>query len=210
LEVQNDTFFAAVLSAFVLFSSIIEDTPRSLAATNDPASFVGDLGSHAIAAMRNGDTVADQQERFRQLFRQYFDVEACARVALGTYWRTATALQPPQEFVELYEDYVVIGNSTALRAPGGASFEVLGSRSDREGVIVSSRVEIDGGAPIRVDWRLNPTNHGYKVTDVIVNGISTAGTQHSDLVTVIQRSNGHMPSLLVALREKNVSNGILR
>jgi hypothetical protein len=57
---------------------------------------------------------------------------------------------------------------------------------------------------------LNPTNHGYKVTDVIVNGISTASTQHSDLVSVIQRHNGQLPCLLVALREKNVSNGIVR
>src|ERR1700747_2622508 len=41
-----------LLSTFVLFSSTIVDTPRSLAATNDPASVVGDLGSRAIAAMR--------------------------------------------------------------------------------------------------------------------------------------------------------------
>jgi phospholipid transport system substrate-binding protein len=193
-----------LLSAFVLFFDIIEDSPRSLAATNDPASIVGDLGGRAISVLQNGDTAAAKQEQFRQLFRQYFDVEACARFALGTYWRTATTLQR-QEFVELYEDYVVVSYSTAL---GGASFGVLGSQSDREGVIVSSRVQINGGAPIRIDWRHNPTNHGYKVTDVIVNGISTASTQHSDLVSVIQRNNGQMPSLLVALREKNVSNGM--
>jgi phospholipid transport system substrate-binding protein len=192
-----------LLSAFVLFSSIIVDTPRSLAAPNDPASIVGDLGGRAISVLQNGDTAAAKQEQFRQLFRQYFDVEACARFALGTYWRTATTLQR-QEFVELYEDYVVVSYSTALRALGGASFGVLGSQSDREGVIVSSRVQINGGAPIRIDWRLNPTN------DVIVNGISTASTQHSDLVSVIQRHNGQMPSLLVALREKNASNRILR
>ena len=102
---------------------------------------------------------------------------------------------------------VVVGYSTAL---GGASFEVLGGQSDREGIIVSSRVQMNGGAQIRVDWRLNRTNHGYKVTDVIVNGISTASTQHSDLVSVIQRNNEHMPSLLIAMREKNVSNGIVR
>jgi phospholipid transport system substrate-binding protein len=190
-----------LLSAFVLLSSIIGDTPSSLAATNDPASFVGDLGSRAIAAMRNGDTATANQERFRQLFRQHFDVEACARVALGTYWRTATALQR-QEFVGLYEDYVVVGYSAALRALGGASFDVLGSQSDREGVVVSSRIQMNGGAQIRVDWRLNPTSHGYKVTDVIVNGISTASTQHSDLISVIQRNNGHLPSLLIAMREK--------
>ena len=190
-----------LLSAFVLFSSIIGDTPRSLAATNDPASIVGDLGGRAISVLQNGDTAAAKQEQFRQLFRQYFDVEACARFALGTYWRTATALQR-QEFVGLYEDYVVVGYSTALRALGGASFEVLGSQSDREGVIVSSRVQINGGAPIRIDWRLNPTNHGYKVTDVIVNGISTAGTQHADLVSVIQRNNGHVAVLAGCLARK--------
>jgi phospholipid transport system substrate-binding protein len=198
-----------LLSAFVLFFSIIGDTPRSLAATNDPASLVGDLGSRAIAAMRNGNTAAAQQQRFRQLFHQYFDVEACARFALGTYWRTATALQR-REFVELYENYVIVGYSTALHALGGASFEVLGSQSDREAVIVSSRVQVNRDAPIRVDWRLNPTNHGYKVTDVIVNGISTASTQHSELISVMQRHNGNLPFLLVALREKNASNGILR
>jgi phospholipid transport system substrate-binding protein len=199
-----------LLSAFVLSFSIIGDTPRSFAATNDPASIVGDLGSRAIATMRNGETAAAKQDLFRQLFRQYFDVEACARLALGTYWRTATALQR-KEFVELYEDYVVASYSTALRALGGASFEVLGSNSDREGVIVSSRVQINGGGtPIRIDWRLNLVNHGYKVTDVIVNGISTAGTQHSDLVSVIQRNNGRVQPLLIAMREKNSSNGIVR
>ena len=192
-----------LLSAFVLFSSIIGDTPSSLAARNDPASIVGDLGGRAISVLQNGDTAAAKQEQFRQLFRQYFDSEACARFALGTYWRTATTLQR-QEFVGLYEDYVVAGYSTALRALGGASFDVLGSQSDREGVIVSRRIQINGGARIRVDWRLDPTNHGYEVTDVIVNGISTASTQHSDMVSVIQRNNGHVQSLLIVMRDKKM------
>ena len=165
------------MSVFVLFSSMIGDTSKSMAAMNDPASFVGDLETRAIAAMRNADTVSAKQERFRQLFRQYFDGEACARFALGTYWRTATALQR-RECVELYQDYVVVSYSAALPDLGGASFEVLGSQSDREGVIVSIRVQISGGGPIGIDWRLKLTNHGYKVTDVIVNSISTATTQH--------------------------------
>jgi phospholipid transport system substrate-binding protein len=180
-----------------------------LAATVDPTSFVSDLGSRALASMPNEDTAAARQERFRQLFRQYFDVEACARSALGPYWIKATALQR-QEFVGLYEDYVVIAYSAALRSLGGESFKVLGSQPDKGRVIVTSQIQISDAAPIRVDWQLNPTNRGYKVTDVIVNGISMASAQHSDLVSVIQRNNGHMPALLVALREKNASNGILR
>jgi len=197
-----------LLSAFVLLSGIVGGAPKSLAATDGPASFVSDLAGRALAPMPNEDT-AVKQERFRQLFRQYFDVEACARAALGPYWLKATALQR-QEFVGLYEDYVVIAYSTAFRALGGESFKVLGSQPDKGRVIVTSRIEINDAAPIRVDWQLNPTNRGYKVTDVIVNGISMASAQHSDLVSVIQRNSGHVPALLVAMREKNASNGILR
>ena len=197
-----------LLSAFVLLSSVIGGAPSALAAAVDPTSFVSDLASRALAPMPNEDT-AVKQERFRQLFRQYFDVEACARAALGPYWLKATALQR-QEFVGLYEDYVVIAYSTAFRSLGGESFKVLGSQPDKGRVIVTSRIEINDAAPIRVDWQLNPTNRGYKVTDLIVNGISMATAQHSDLVSVIQRNSGHVPALLVAMREKNASNGILR
>jgi hypothetical protein len=48
------------------------------------------------------------------------------------------------------------------------------------------------------------------VTNVIVNGIDMASMQHSDVVSVIQRNSGYMPALLVVLRDKNASNGILR
>jgi phospholipid transport system substrate-binding protein len=198
-----------LLSAFVLLSSSSGGAPGTLAATVDPTSFVSDLASRALAQLPNEDMAAARQERFRQLFRQYFDVEACARSALGPYWLKATALQR-QEFVGLYEDYVVIGYSTALHAFGGESFKVLGSQTDKGRVIVTSRIQISDAAPIRVDWQLNSTNRGYKVTDVIVNGISMASTQHSDLVSVIQRNSGRVPGLLVAMREKNASNGILR
>lgn len=196
-----------LLSAFILVSGIIWDTPRSAAAA-DPASIVSDLGSRALAAMRNGDVAAVSQARLRQLFSEYFDVEACARSALGPHWQNAT-IQQRQEYVQLYEDYVVIGYSAYLGVLGGQSVRVLGSRPNEEGVIVAS--SITGiNAPIRVEWQLNPTNYGYKVTDVIVDGISMATTQHAELVSFIQRNSGQVPVLLVALREKNANNGLVR
>lgn len=198
-----------LLSACVLLTISTADAPKSVAATNDPASVVSDLWSRALAPMPTEETPTARQERFRELFRQYFDVEACARSALGAYWLKATALQR-QEFVELYEDYVVIAYATAMRPRGGESFKVLGSQFDKKRAIVASRIEIGDAAPIKVDWHLNPTSDGYKVTDLIVNGISMASAQHSDLVSVIQRNNGLLPALLVAMREKNASNGILR
>ena len=197
-----------LLMVFVLLFSI-GDVPISLAATNDPSSFISDLGGRALASMPNGNTAAVRQGLFRQLFRQYFDVEACARAALGPYWLKATA-QQRQEFVELYADYVAIGYSTAFTALGGESFKIVGNRPNKEGVIVTSRIEIHGAAPITLDWQLNSTNHGYKVTDVTVDGISMASRQHSELISVLQRNGGQMSALLVAMRDKNASNGVIR
>jgi phospholipid transport system substrate-binding protein len=146
------------LTAFVLLSSIIGGAPRSLAAPDDPASLVNDLGTRALAAMRNGDTAEARQGRFRPLYRQYFDTEACAGSALGPYWRNATA-QQRQEYIKRYEDYIVVVYSTLLGHLGGESVTVLGSQPDEEGVIVTSRMNrIDGAAPIGVDWQLSPTN----------------------------------------------------
>ena len=128
----------------------------------------------------------------------------------GPYWQGATA-QQRQEFVIRYEDYVVIGYSIPLGHLGGESFTVLGSQPDKEGVVVTSRINrINGAAPIAVDWQLNPTSRGYKVTDVIVSGISMASMERSDVISVIQRNSGLVQALLAALREKNASNGILR
>jgi phospholipid transport system substrate-binding protein len=196
-----------LLSLIALFFSMIGSSAISFAATDSPTSFVVDLASRALAP--NGDKAAAREDRFRQLFRHYFDVEACARSALGSYWLKATP-QQRHEFIGLYEDYVAIGYSSALRAVGGEDFKVLGSQPKEEKVIVTSRIQISGAAPIRVDWQLNPSSHGYKVTDVIVNGISMAATQHSDLISVIQRNGGKLPALLVAMREKNATNSLLR
>jgi phospholipid transport system substrate-binding protein len=195
-----------LLSAFVLLSSIIGGAPRSVAATDDPANFVNDLGTRALATMRNGDTAAVQGQ-FRQLFRRYFDAEACARSALGPHWQNATA-QEQQEYANRYEDYIVIVYSTLLGHLGGETFTVLGSRPSEQGVIVTSRV--NGVVSIAVDWQLSPSINGYKVTNLFVGGIDMASMQRSDLVSVVQRNSGHMQALLVALREKNASNGILR
>jgi phospholipid transport system substrate-binding protein len=175
-----------------------------------PVSLVADLGIRVLAAMQIGDTSAAREGQFRQVYRRYFDEEACARSALGSYWQRTTA-QQRQEFVRLYEDYVVIGYSIPFGHLGGESFTVLGSERDKQGVIVTSQMNRpDGAAPIEFDWQLSPTSNGYRVTNVIVSGINMSSMQRSDLVSVIQRNGGQMRVLLAALREKNASNGVFR
>ena len=51
--------------------------------------------------------------RFRELFRQDFDVPGIARFVLGRYWRIATPAQQ-QEFLRLFTRYIVLAYSARL------------------------------------------------------------------------------------------------
>jgi phospholipid transport system substrate-binding protein len=83
---------------------------------------------------------------------------------------------------------------------------VRGSRSDGEGVIVSTDIISPGRpTPLRIDWRLVRDNGSYKISDVIVEGVSMAVTQRSEFAAVVQRNGGQIRDLLALMREKTSS-----
>jgi len=188
---------AAVLLVFgVLFAAATQP-----AAAQDARTFIGTLGTQAIQVL--GPTVPESQRiaRFRELFRNDFDMAAISRFVLGRYWRTATP-QEQQEFMSLFQEYLVRAYSARLGQYGGEPFRVTGARPAGEQTIVSSQIlRLNGGAPIEVDWYLAGGPAGYKITDVYVGGVSMAVTQRDEFASVIQRSGG-VAGLLAQLRQK--------
>jgi phospholipid transport system substrate-binding protein len=80
---------------------------------------------------------------------------------------------------------------------------VTGSRSDPEGALVTSEiVRPEGGPPIKVDWQLSARDGLYKISDVIIDGISTGASERSEFGSVIQRSGGQVQGLLAMMRER--------
>ncbi len=143
--------------------------------------------------------------RFRELFHSDFDCPGIARFVLGRYWRDASP-EERQEFVKLFEDYVVFVYTARLSNFGGETLKVRGSRSDGDGVIVSTDVASPGSpSPLRMDWRLVSDNGHYKINDIIVEGVSMAVTQRSEFASVVQRSGGQVRGLIAMLREKTAS-----
>jgi phospholipid transport system substrate-binding protein len=172
------------------------------AAEADPAALITDLGNRALAVLGKDVSPRQREARFRQLFDQDFDVPTIAHFVLGRYWRTATKAEQ-QEFVRLFAAYIALAYSNRLAQYSGETLRVLGSRPELDGSIVSSEIVRTGGAqPAKVDWRLRSNGGTYKITDVIVDGISMAVTQRSEFASVIQRHGGEVGGLLSLLRER--------
>jgi phospholipid transport system substrate-binding protein len=171
----------------------------------DAIAFMNQLWTRAVEVLNNKADPAVRQARFRELFDRDFDCPGIARFVLGRYWRNASE-EEQQEFVRLFEDYVVFVYTARLSNFGGEAFKVRGSRSDGDGVIVSTDVISPGGtSPLRIDWRLVTDTGAYKISDVIVEGVSMMVTQRSEFASVVQRNAGQLRGLLAMMREKTAS-----
>jgi len=171
----------------------------------DAVAFMNTLWDRAVEVLSKKTDPTVREARFRELFHTDFDCPGIARFVLGRYWRTASE-EEQQEFVKLFEDYVVFVYTARLSNFGGEALKVRGSRSDGDGVIVSTDVVSPGTAsPMRIDWRLVTDNGAYKISDVIVEGVSMAVTQRSEFASVVQRNGGQVRGLLAMMREKTAN-----
>ena len=73
-------------------------------------------------------------------------------------------------------------------------------------MLVSTDVDTPGAPqPLRVDWRLINDDGAYKISDVIVDGVSMLVTQRSEFASVIQRHGGQIQGLIDLMRQKTAS-----
>ncbi len=171
----------------------------------DAVAFMNNLWDRAVEVLNNKTDPMIRQARFRELFHTDFDCPGLARFVLGRYWRSASE-EEQQEFVKLFGDYVVFVYTARLSNFGGEALKVRGSRSDGDGVIVSTDViGLGAASPLRIDWRLVTDNGAYKISDLIVEGISMAVTQRSEFASVVQRNGGQLGGLIAMMREKTAS-----
>jgi phospholipid transport system substrate-binding protein len=194
------TLFTATV---VLFTGAV--TPSIRAGVGmDPAAFVNNLGNQ-LQAVTSSTSPQQRLAGFDQLFREDFDVPGLGRFVLGRFWRIFTPWEQ-QEFLGLFENYVVLTYSEKLSdyTEDGGRPSVTGCRPDPDGAIVSSEIIRGSGAyqPIRVDWRLTAQNGSYKISDIIIDGLSMAANGRSQLERVVECNGGRPQAILAVMRQQ--------
>lgn len=153
------------------------------------SGFIDGLAERALATMQSGEASADRRiETFRKIFREGFDIPFIGRFVLGRYWRVASEEQRA-EYLEAFSEYIVQTYSQRLGVYAGERFEVRGERTVSDGdIIVETRIVRPVGPSVPADWRVRPnTDGGYRVIDVLIEGVSMAVTQRSEFASVAQR-----------------------
>jgi phospholipid transport system substrate-binding protein len=180
-------------SGFVAAPIAAADPSSAVSAVPGPQELMGDLTARLFAALdKESATVRHNADRVLplvdKLLSPHFDKEYAGRLVLGLHWRGATPQQREQFAAALYR--------RLLRTYAGAVAEwtadrvkILPLRADPEAlqVTVHTQVTDSRGSIVPVDFRLHQTAEGWKIFDVIVDGVSYVRNYHEDTDTEISQ-----------------------
>ena len=173
------------------------------AGASSPEEFVRETGTRVLSSLgEEGLDTTEHTRRFRNFLNEVFDLPAITRFVLGRYWRTASD-EEKAEFSSLFEKYLVQAYANRFRDLSDKKLDVLRSEELTGGqTLVMSEIEAGGSSPVKVNWRIRGANQQFKITDVVVEGVSMSVTQRDEFASVIGQSGGRIDGLLRILRKK--------
>jgi len=169
----------------------------------DSMKFIRTLADQALVLVNDKKiSDADRAEHFRGLFVVSFDIPEIGKFVLGRHWKSATPAQQ-QDFLKSFEDFTVLTWSTRFKDYSGVSFDVLGSAPADDGYwTVDSRIHRTAGDPLPLGWRVHEVDGKWRITDILVEGVSMALTQRQDFASAMQANGGKIEDLLDAMHKK--------
>lgn len=187
-------------------------SPPDLRAEETPIAFLENL--QAVSKAELADTSRSETERemrFRELFREKFDLPTIGKFVIGRFWKKADATEK-ESFLRVFEDAMVQRFLPIFSESGDLSLNFVSSAEDkkRKGVyLVNSILPLDNGERVKVVWRINIKNDQAKILDIVVEGASMAITLRSEYGSFLKGAGGQLAKLNNSLREK-VDNGAFR
>ena len=176
-------------------------------ASKDMEDFVLKTGNDIIQVLVNkAQPMSQRKADFRGVLHAQFDMKGIGRFVLSRAWRTLDANQKAA-YLKLFEDAVVENYASQFDNYHNEKLTVKGSYETKDGgLIVHSKVlRPAGGPPLKVDWKIFKTKDGFRVLDIVVDGVSMSITLRTEYMGVFQDRGGY-EGLISYLKNKITQN----
>lgn len=188
--------------AFILPSANSLIWAEKAQSDDNSEKIIRDLQTSLIQAMRQGNNI-NFQERFNFLapvIIQTHDFDLIIRTVLGSHWKQ---LEPEQQqlFSDTFQQLSVATYASQFKEYGGEQFEILQQRSLPNGqqLIRSQLIKSDGGK-VDFDYVLQQGNNGWRIVNILVDGVSDLALKRTEYRTILQRDG--FSALIAMLKEK--------
>ncbi len=175
-----------------------------------PDELVRKNTSDILAAIKaDKDLAAGDQKKIEKLAEEkvlpYFNFGHMTQLAVGRNWKEASDDQK-KALIEQFRSLLVRTYSTSLSQFRNQTVDVkplkLGA-ADTD-VIVKTIIAQPGGQPIPIDYSMEKLPDGWKVFDVLIDGVSLVTNYRSSFNTEI-KANG-IDGLVKSLSDRNAKN----
>lgn len=195
----------AFICSIVVVAALWSSTGLTQTKIDGPKAFVTQLGERTISFLseKNGSRES-REHQLRELLREGFAVDRIGRFVLGKYRRTAQP-EKVQEFVTVFEDYIVSLYASQFTRYGGETFEVLkvvNTSRAKDSMVVTKILPADGQEALRLDFQVRKVGTEFKIMDVRIEGVSMILAQRDEFSAYIGKNNGNVDALISALRQR--------
>ena len=189
-------FWLPLLTLVTVFSrSACADSPPLALLKTNLASVQQVLADPKLA----GDKQLYQRRKLvRIVLQQLFDFEEMSRRSLGANARRYK--DRLGEFTPLFIEFLEHAYMGTLEANGDAKIQYVREVNNGDYVQISTKTRLKDGSEYRVDYKLLSNQAGWRVYDVIVEGISLVNNYRSQFDRILNKTS--FDELLKELREK--------
>lgn len=180
----------ATLSCFFLFLSalFLQAVPARAATGEEASAYIQHLGDAALEVISNNKaSKAQKQSGLEKIFAANVDFPWVGRFVLGRYWREASDAQK-KRYQEYYKSFLILHYTSRFSDYSSGTFKVVTAKDDGDDEFsVGMQLQAgDGNSdPVYIEYRVRAENKGFKIFDVIVEGVSMLTTQRSEFASVI-------------------------
>jgi len=192
---------SAALFAFVNAAYAQETAPDELVRKSTSEVLAMLKADKDLAA---GDT-AKVEKLADEKILPYFNFQRMTQLAVGRGWRDATDAQKTS-LINEFRKLLVRTYSSSLSQFKNQQIEVrpLKIGPSESEVVVKTTISQQGAPGIPIDYSMEKTKDGWKVFDVLIDGVSLVTNYRSSFATEIK--NGGVDGLVKSLSDRNAKN----
>ena len=198
------------LAALALTALALLAPAASFAQETAPDALVRKSIDEVLAVIKTDkDLQAGNQRKILDLVEEkvlpHFDFNRMTRLAVGRNWAQASDAQK-EALTREFRTLLVRTYSTSLSQYRNQTIDVKPAKiaaGDKE-TVVRTVVNQPGGQPIPIDYGMERTYSGWKVYDVVIDGVSLVTTYRSSFNDQIQKSG--VDGLVKTLSDRNRSS----
>jgi len=179
----------------------------AMGATPPPDDVVRSVTDEVMQAVQKSEELkSGERDAVIALLQQkvlpHVDFREATRLALGRDWRIATPAQRDQ-LVQQFQLLLLRIYTSSIGHYHGQKMEVQRTKvpAGADDVTVRNRYLSPGHPPVSVDYAMHLTPQGWKIYDVVVDGVSIVLAFRSEFAQVVRQSG--IDGLLARLTEKN-------